>query len=69
MENGDRFVARLTNVVEGRAGKLTATGTGPIVSGTGKLAAIQGIVRIGANFDLKAGTNESRGDIEFSIGK
>jgi len=69
MENGDRFVARMTNVVQSSGGKLTATGVGPIVSGTGKLAAMQGTVRIGANFDLKAGTNDGQGTIEYSIGK
>jgi hypothetical protein len=44
--NGDRFFVRLAEVVETTAaGEVTATYVGQITGGTGKLAAIQGIVR------------------------
>jgi hypothetical protein len=69
MENGDKVFARTTNAVQTNAGKLTATGAGYITGGTGKLAAIQGTVRLSTNFDPKSGFNEGQTDIEYSIGK
>jgi hypothetical protein len=69
MENGDKVFARTTNVVQTNAGKLTATGAGYITGGTGKVAAIHGIVRTSTNFDPKSGFNEGQTDIEYSIGK
>jgi hypothetical protein len=69
MENGDRFFARITGVTSKTTEKLTATQVGYITGGTGKLAGMQGIVRITSNFDYKTGFNESQFDIEYSIGK
>jgi hypothetical protein len=69
MENGDKLFARTSNVVQSSGGKLTSTNVGHITGGSGKLAAIQGIVRASANFDLKTGFDETQTDIEYSIGK
>jgi hypothetical protein len=69
LENGDRFFARNTNVVQSIAGKLTSTQVGYITGGTGKFVGMQGIVRGSSIFDLKAGTNDGQGTIEYSIGK
>jgi hypothetical protein len=70
MENGDKFFSRTAGVVQSSSsGKLTATQAGTITGGTGRFAAIQGTVRVNANFDLKTGFNESQTEIEYSIGK
>jgi hypothetical protein len=70
MENGDRFFARLAEVVETTAaGEVTATYVGHITGGTGGLAAIQGIVRGASHINFKTGFNENQTDIEYSIGK
>jgi hypothetical protein len=69
MENGDKFFARMDGVVQTGAASFTATIAGNITGGTGKFAAIQGIVREVANFDPKTGFNEDQTDIEYSIGK
>src|SRR5713101_4587733 len=47
LENGDKFFTRgsLVAVQSPGASKLTATTVGPITSGTGKLAGIQGMAR------------------------
>lgn len=55
--------------MQSTSGKLTSTQVGNITGGTGKFAAIQGIVRIVTNFDYKTGFNESQFDIEYSMGK
>src|SRR6266851_1561338 len=60
MENGDRFFARGSSVIQVAADKPAATGVASITGGTGKLAAIQGIVRWVATFDLKSGFNENQ---------
>jgi hypothetical protein len=65
MENGDKLFARSTTVVQNVAGKLTATQVGLITGGTGKLAGIQGSVRLIANFDTKTGFNESQEDLDY----
>jgi hypothetical protein len=69
MENGDKFFARTDGVVQNASGKRTATQVGSITGGTGKFAAIHGIVRLVAIIDPQAGFNESQTDIEYSIGK
>ncbi len=70
MENGDKFFARSTGVVQtSGTGRLTATDVGYIAGGTGKFAAIEGIVRVNATIDPKTGFNESQDEIEYSIGK
>ena len=69
MENGDKFFARSSLVIDSTAGKLTATQVGRITGGTGKLAGIQGITRVVTHFDIKSGFNEGQTDIEYTIGK
>jgi hypothetical protein len=69
MENGDRFFARGSSVIQVAADKPAATGVASITGGTGKLAAIRGIVRYVANFDLKSGFNENQIDIDYTLGK
>ena len=70
MENGDKFFVRAANVIQaGAAGMLTATTVGHITGGTGRLAGIQGIVRLVGNFDLKEHCGGIQTDIEYSIGK
>jgi len=69
MENGDRFCARSTNLLQATAGKVAGRQLGYVTGGTGKFAAIQGIVRASFNIDFKTGFNETQTDIEYSIGK
>jgi hypothetical protein len=69
MENGDKFFARSTNVLQNTSGKTAITGVGYVTGGTGKFAAIQGIVRQVTNIDFKANSLESQNGIEYSIGK
>ena len=69
MENGDKFFARSATIVQNVSGKLTATQVGHITGGTGKLAGMQGTLRLVVNFDTKSGFNESQEEIEYSIGK
>ena len=58
MENGDRILCPKYSVVQTAAGKLAATSVGHITGGTGKLAAIQGVVRGVVNFDPKTGITD-----------
>jgi hypothetical protein len=68
MENGDRFFARLAEVVQTTAlGDVTATYVGHITGGTGRLVGIQGIVRGAAHINFKTGFNENQTEIEYSI--
>ena len=69
MENGDKVFARMDGIIENGSEKGTATVLGRITSGTGKFAAIQGVVREVAKFEIKSGFNENQTNIEYSIGK
>jgi hypothetical protein len=69
MENGDRFFARTNGVTQTEAGKLTSTSVGPITGGTGRFAAIHGVLHQITNFDIKTGFTENQANIEYSIGK
>jgi hypothetical protein len=69
LEDGDRFFARLTQVNQNTAGTISATAVGPITGGIGKLTAIQGLVQLTANFDVKSGFNRGQTVIQFVIGK
>jgi hypothetical protein len=69
MENGDRLFARATGVTSKTSEKLTATQVGFITGGTGKVAGMQGVVRISSDFDYKTGFNETQFDMDYSIGK
>jgi hypothetical protein len=69
MENGDRLFARVTGVTSKTSERLAATQVGFITGGTEKLAGMQGVVRIFADFDYKTGFAETQFDIDYSIGK
>jgi hypothetical protein len=69
MENGDKVFARMDGIIENGSEKGTATIAGRLTSGTGKFAAIQGVVREVAKFETKSGFNENQTTIEYSIGK
>jgi hypothetical protein len=69
MENGDKFFARSSNVIQSGSGRLATTQVGYITGGTGKFAGMQGNVRASGNFDPKWGFSENRTDIEYLIGK
>jgi hypothetical protein len=69
MENGDRLFARVTGVTSKTSERLAATQVGFIAGGTGKLAGMQGVVRISSDFDYKTGFNETQFDMDYSIGK
>jgi hypothetical protein len=68
-ENGDRLFARVTGVTSNTSERLAATQVGFITGGTGKLAGMQGVVRISSDFDYKTGFNETQFDMDYSIGK
>jgi hypothetical protein len=69
LENGDKVFVSGATVVQSAAGKLTATTTGHITGGTGKLGTIQGVSRGVTNFDYKTGFTENQSDLEYSVGK
>ena len=69
MENGDKFFARTVNVLQSTSGKVAIINVGYITGGTGKFAAMQGIIRGTTNLDFKTGFNETQFNIEYSIGK
>ena len=70
VENGDKFFVHSTLVAQSSGGgKLTATVSGVITGGTGKLAGISGIVQSVTQADPKASFNENQSDIDYSIGK
>ncbi len=70
LENGDKFFVHSTLVAQSSGGsKLTATLSGVITGGTGKLAGISGTVQSVTQADPKAGFNENQTDMDYSIGK
>jgi hypothetical protein len=69
MENGDRFFVRNASLVQNIAGQFTATQTGTITGGTGKMVAIQGVLHLVAKFNIQTGVVENQYEIEYSIGK
>jgi hypothetical protein len=70
VENGDKFFVHSTLVAQSSGGgKLTATVSGVITGGTGKLAGISGTVQSVTQADPKAGFNENQSDIDYAIGK
>jgi hypothetical protein len=70
VENGDKFFVHSTLVAQSKGtGKLTATVSGVITGGTGKLSGISGVVQSVTQADPKAGFNENQSDIDYSIGK
>jgi hypothetical protein len=72
VENGDKFFAPYTSVVQSASGKITATTIGHITGGTGRLAGIHGVVRQVTNIDPRPGAaspGDSQYEIEYSIDK
>jgi hypothetical protein len=69
MENGDKIFARMDGIVESSSGKGTGTIAGRITNGTGKFTSVQGTIREIAKFDIKAGMNENRTEIDYSVRK
>jgi hypothetical protein len=69
VENDDRLFARVTGVTSKTSERLAATQVGFITGGTGKLAGMQGVVRISSDFDYKTGFNETQFDMDYSIDK
>ncbi len=70
VENGDKFFTRSSGVVlSDGTGKVTADDAGTITGGTGRLATMQGTIRVHADIDRKTGFNETRDEIEYTIGK
>jgi len=66
LENGDKFFTRGSLVAQQSPEALTLTGTtvGPITSGTGKLARINGMARTLTSANPQTGINETRIDID-----
>jgi hypothetical protein len=70
VEGGDKFFVHSTLVAQSSGtGKLTATVSGVITGGTGKLSGITGTVQSVTQADPTAGFNENQTDIDYSIGK
>jgi hypothetical protein len=71
MENGDKFFAKVTSVLQSIGpGRFTITAAGPVTGGTGKLAGTQGIIRVtGTVGPPKAGFNEAQYEIDYRIEK
>jgi hypothetical protein len=69
LENGDKFFAKILQVNQNSAGRVVATGIGPIRGGTGKLTDMHGVVSFTVTFDVNSGFNEGQTDIDYSIGK
>jgi hypothetical protein len=67
MENGDKAFARASTVIQPASGKSLGTISGRIIGGTGKLAGLQGNVRVLATFDPNSGFNEHTSDIDYVI--
>jgi hypothetical protein len=71
VENGDKFFARSTSVLQSASGKITVTTVGHITGGTGRLAGIRGVIRQVTIIDPRPGgvPGDSQYEIEYSIGK
>lgn len=71
MENGDKIFIRVSfvaqSVVSADGSRKGANNliAGPITGGTGRFLGIRGMLRLAANFDLKSGSNETKGEIEY----
>jgi hypothetical protein len=71
VENGDKFFAHYTSVLQSASGKITVTTVGHITGGTGRLAEIQGAVRQVTNIGPRRGgvPGDAEYEIEYSIDK
>ena len=70
LENGDQFYSYSSTMGQAdAAGKRSTIAVGQIRGGTGKLAAMKGLVRSMGVSDGKAGFNETQAEIEYWIAK
>jgi hypothetical protein len=70
LDNGDKFYAHSSTMGHAdAAGKRTTVAVGQIRGGTGKFAAMKGLVRSTGASDGKAGLNETQTEIEYWIAK
>ena len=70
LENGDKFYTMSSTMGQAdAAGKRTTVAVGQIRGGTGKFAAMKGLVRSNGVSDGKAGLNETQAEIEYWIAK
>jgi hypothetical protein len=70
LDNGDKFYSHSSTMGQAdTAGKRTTVAVGQILGGTGKFAAMKGLVRSTGISDGKAGLNETQTEIEFWIAK
>ena len=66
LENGDKFYTKSTTMGQAdSAGKRTTVSVGQIFGGTGKFAAMRGLVRSNGASDGKVGFNETSSEIEY----
>ena len=66
LEDGDKFftVARTMGQADG-SGRRSTTSVGEVIGGTGKLAAMKGVVRSNGLSDGAKGFNETKSEIEY----
>lgn len=70
MDNGDKFFTHTRTMGQAdAAGKRTTTGVGEVLGGTGKLAAMKGVVRSNGASDGARGFNETKTEIEYWLVK
>jgi hypothetical protein len=70
LDNGDKFYTHSSTMGQAdSAGKRTTVAVGKILGGTGKFAAMKGLVRSTGASDGKAGLNETQSEIEYWIAK
>lgn len=70
LDNGDKFYSHSSTMGQAdAAGKRTTVGVGQILGGTGKFAAMKGLVRSTGVSDGKANFNETQTEIEYWIAK
>ena len=70
LDNGDKFYSHSSTMGQAdTAGKRTTVGVGQILGGTGKFAAMKGLVRSTGVSDGKANFNETQTEIEYWMSK
>jgi len=70
LDNGDKFYSHSSTMGQAdAAGKRTTAGVGQILGGTGKFAAMKGLVRSTGVSDGKANFNETQTEIEYWFAK
>ena len=70
LDNGDKFYSHSSTMGQAdAAGKRTTVAVGKILGGTGKFAAMKGLVRSTGSSEGKAGFNETQTEIEYWMAK